>query len=158
MPIRLGVAVILVSLATAVPACAQDRHEGYYYPPVGSSEVYEARVPAAPDSDRRRRLGFVAAVTKQLSELPYPAPYAVFAKGDEAEKLIIVGYGDGRLSTVYRARALFATLTSLLRLGPLFQGTPIDDQATFFDLAKLLGFEQITVSDGEAFAHRIELK
>jgi hypothetical protein len=158
MPIGLRALVFSFAIALAVPACAQDRHEGYYYPPVGSSEVYEARVPAAPDSDRRRRLGFVAAVTKQLSELPYPAPYAVFAKGDEAEKLIIVGYGDGRLGTVYRARALFATLTSLLRLGPLFQGTPIDDQATFFDLTKLLGFEQITISDGAAFAHRIVLK
>jgi hypothetical protein len=158
MRMSLLAAAVFLSTALVLPACAQDRHEGYYYPQVGSSEVYEARVPTAPDSDRRRRLGFVAAVTKQLSELPYPAPYAVFAKGEEAEKLIIVGYGDGRLGTVYRARALFATLTSLLRLGPLFQGTPIDDQATFFDLTKLLGFEQITVSDGAGFAHRIVLQ
>jgi hypothetical protein len=151
-------ASLFLSVAFALPACAQDRHEGYYYPHITSSEVYEARVPVAPDSDRRRRLGFVAAVTKQLSELPYPAPYAIFAKGEAGEKLIIVGYGDQRLGTVYRARALFATLTNLLRLGPLFQGTPIDDQATFFDLVKLLGFQQITVSDGADFAHRIELK
>jgi hypothetical protein len=140
------------------PGAAQDRHEGYYYPAVSSSEVYEARVPASPDSDRRRRLGFVAAVTKQLSEQPYPPTYAMFAKGDNAEKLIVVGYGDGSLSTIYRARALFATLSNLLRLGPLFQGTPIDDQATFFDLAKLLGFEQITVSDGATYAHRVILQ
>lgn len=145
-------------LALSGPAAAQDRQEGYYYPDIGSSEVYEARVPVWPDTDRRRRLGFVTGLTKQLSELPYPAPYAVFAKGDHAEKLIIVGYGDGRLSTVYRARALFATLTTLIRLGPLFQGTPIDDTATFFDLAKLLGFEHITVSDGAEFSHRVVLK
>ena len=148
----------VASICMLGQAAAQDRHEGYYYPRVGSSETYEARVPVLQDTDRRRRLGFVAGVTKQLSELPYPAPYAIFAKGDDAEKLIIVGYGGGRLGTVYRARALFATLTSLIRLGPLFQGTPIDDQATFFDLAKLLGFEQITVSDGEEFAHRIVLR
>lgn len=140
------------------PAAAQDRQEGYYYPDLGSSEVYEARVPAMPDSDRRRRLGFVSGLTKQLAELPYAPPYAIFAKGDQAEKLIIVGYDNSRLSTVYRARALFATLTSLIRLGPLFQGTPIDDTATFFDLAKLLGFEHITVSDGAEFSHRIVLK
>lgn len=152
----IGLAGVVLALTGA--ACAQDRHEGYYYPPLTSSEVYEARIAASPDSDRRRRLGFVTGVTKQLNELPYPAPYAVFAKGDEAEKLIIVAYGDGVLDTVYRARALFATLTSLIRLGPLFQGTPIDDVATFFDLAKLLGFENITVSDGRAFAHRVVLK
>jgi hypothetical protein len=148
----------LAMLALSAPAAAQDRQEGYYYPDIGSSEVYAARVPAMPDSDRRRRLGFVTGLTKQLAELPYPAPYAIFAKGDQAEKLIIVGYGDGRLSTVYRARALFATLTTLIRLGPLFQGTPIDDTATFFDLAKLLGFEHITVSDGAEFSHRIVLQ
>src|SRR5688572_21822152 len=139
-------------------AAAQDRQEGYYYPDIGSSEVYEARVPAMPDTNRRRRLGFVSGVTKQLSELPYAAPYAIFAKGEQAEKLIIVGFGDGRLSTVYRARALFASLTSLLRLGPVFQGTPIDDSATFFDLTKLLGFEHITISDGAEFSHRVVLK
>jgi hypothetical protein len=144
-------------LLAGLPAGAEERHEGYYYPKVGSSEVYEARVPTAPDSDRRRRLGFVAGISKQLAELPYPPPYAIFAKGDEAEKLIVIGYGS-QLGTVYRARALFATLTSMVRLGPLFQGTPIDDQATFFDFAKLVGFEQITVSDGATFAHRITLK
>jgi hypothetical protein len=144
--------------ALAGPASAEDRHEGYYYPKLTSSEVYEARIGVAPDSDRRRRLGFVSGLTKQLSVLPYPAPYAIFAKGEEAEKLIIVGFGDGTLDTVYRARALFATLTALIRLGPLFQGTPIDDQATFFDLARMIGFEQITISDGRQFAHRITLQ
>ena len=86
----------LAAMFLASVAAAQDRQEGYYYPDIGSSEVYEARVPAMPDSDRRRRLGFVSGVTKQLSELPYAAPYAIFAKGEHAEKLIIVGFGDGR--------------------------------------------------------------
>jgi hypothetical protein len=155
---RVAFAVFAAVVALAGAAVAQDRHEGYYYPPLTSSEVYEARIGALPDSDRRRRLGFVAGMTKQLAELPYPAQYAVFAKGDQAEKLIIVAYREGTLDTVYRARALFATLTSLVRMGPLFQGTPIDDLATFFDLAKLLGFEHITVSDGQNFAHRIVLQ
>jgi hypothetical protein len=66
MRMSLLAAAVLVGAAASLPACAQDRHEGYYYPQVGSTEVYEARVPAAPDSDRRRRLGFIAAVTKQL--------------------------------------------------------------------------------------------
>ena len=158
MRMSLLAAVFLLALAAVQPLRAEDRHEGYYYPKVGSTEVYEAKVPTAPDSDRKRRLGFVAGLTKQLAELPYPPQYAIFAKGDEAEKLIVIGYGGGQLATVYRARATFATLSSLVRLGPLFQGTPIDDQATFFDFAKLLGFEQITVSDGDTYAHQIVLK
>ena len=148
---------VVFFLFAGLPAEAQDRHEGYYYPKVGSSEVYESKVPAAPDSDRKRRLGFVAGVSKQLAELPYPPPYAMYAKGDQAEKLIVIGYGD-QLSTLYRARAVFATLTAMVRLGPLFEGTPIDDQVTFFDFAKLVGFEQITISDGATYAHQIVLK
>ena len=39
-----------------------------------------------------------------------------------------------------------------------FREQPNADQYTFFDLAHLLGFEQITFTDGETFAHRIELR
>ena len=34
----------------------------------------------------------------------------------------------------------------------------MQDVYTFLDLLKLLGFEQLTVTDGEKFAHRIYLK
>ncbi len=38
----------------------------------------------------------------------YAPGFAIFAKGDQSEKLIIVGMIDGQLNTVYRARALLA--------------------------------------------------
>ena len=34
-----------------------DRHAGYYYPPITSSEVYEARAAVMPDADRSERIG-----------------------------------------------------------------------------------------------------
>jgi hypothetical protein len=85
----------------------------------------------------------------------YAPTYAIFAKGDDAEKLIIVGLMDGQLDTVYRARALFATLTAVARTTPLFQDLPDADRMTFFDLLKLLGFEQVTITDGAGFAHQV---
>jgi hypothetical protein len=41
------------------------------------------------------------------------------------------------------------------RLSPIFQETPDSDRMTFFDLLKLLGFEQVTISDGVGFAHQV---
>ncbi|MBV8536888.1 MAG: molybdopterin-guanine dinucleotide biosynthesis protein A, partial [Alphaproteobacteria bacterium] len=51
-----------------------------------------------------------------------------------------------------------ATLTSLSRLTPLFQELQVEELFTFFDLAKLLGFTTITVSDGRKFTHQITIK
>ena len=135
-----------------------DRHEGYYYPKLTSHEVYVSRARTFQDSTRSRRLGFVSALTQELNELPYAPTYAIFAKGDEATRLIIVAYGDGQINTIYRARALFASLTALARLTPLFQELQVEELFTFFDLCKLLGFTTITVSDGDTFAHQVTVK
>lgn len=156
-PVKLALAAIVV-LSTATAASADERHEGYYYPEISSREVYVSRAPKLEDSNRSRRIGFVTGLTKFIYDQPYPPQFAIFAKGDDAEKLIVIATGDGQFNTIYRARALFASLTALARLSPLFRDTAVEEYFTFFDLAKLLGFTQITVSDGDTFAHRIELR
>ena len=148
----IGAAMLLLS---AAPATAQDRHEGYYYPPPQSAETYTARVTTLPDSGRARRIGFVTVLTQQLLAARYAPTYAIFAKGAEAEKLIIVGLADGQLNSLYRARALFATLTAVARLTQFFRDNTLADEATFFDLLKLLGFSQVTITDGASFAHQV---
>jgi hypothetical protein len=132
-----------------------DHHEGYYYPKPGSFEHYPARIYTLPESDRVRRQAFVIGLTKQLVGAQYAPSYAVFAKGDASDKLIIVALGDGQLNTIYRARALLATFTSVARSTKFFQQNTQPDESTFLDLLKLLGFKRVTVSDGRAFAHQI---
>ncbi|MGH6720462.1 MAG: hypothetical protein ACREER_14205 [Alphaproteobacteria bacterium] len=97
-------------------------------------------------------------MTRELLSRPYAPDFAIFAKGDEAEKMIIVGLEDGRLNTLYRARALFAMLTALARDSELFRDYGVQDVFTFFDLCKLLGFVQITVTDGRDFAHQVMIR
>ncbi len=150
-----GLAVLSGGPLAAQPV---DRHEGYYYPPVSSQEAYVSRAQTLKDSTRTRRLGFVSGLTQQLAEQPYPPPYAIFAKGDDAKRLIIVSFEDGHLNTVYRARALFASLTGLARLTALFQELQVEEIFTFFDLCKLLGFSSITITDGDKFTHQVTLK
>jgi hypothetical protein len=94
-------------------------------------------VTTLPDSNRSRRIGFVTGLTKQLLAQRYDPGYAIFAKGDDADKLIVVSLEQGRLDTVYRVRALLATLTAVSRMTPFFQQNTVAEQATFLDLLKL---------------------
>lgn len=138
---------------------AQDRHDDYYYPEVTSSEVYRARAQVLPNASRTMRLGFIVAQTVgQVQGRPYPPRFSMFAKGTEAEKLIIVGLDDSSFATLYRARAVLAQMTAIARNTDLFRNYAVEDFFTFFDLVRMLGFTQITVSDGETYAHRIDLE
>lgn len=142
----------------ATSNAAESRHEGYYYPKITSREVYKARTKALSKMNRHERLLFVSATTQQQGSAAYAPRYVMFAKGDEAEKLIIVGLDDQTLGTLYRARALLAALSSLARLTPLLRDADLEDTLTFYDLAKLMGFTQITISDGRSHSHRVTLE
>jgi len=152
-------ALLALGLSAALAAAAEDdRHAGYYYPEPTSAEVYEARAYTLPEASRKLRIAFVTGITTEQNKAPYPPQAAIFAKGSEAEKLIIVALEDGRIDTVYRARAIFAQMTAVARLLPVFSELGVEDYFTFFDLAKMLGFEQITISNGREFAHQITVK
>lgn len=144
--------------ATAAQAQSDDRHVGYYYPEPTSTEVYEARAYTVPEAGRKVRVAFVTGITTEQNKAPYPPQAAIFAKGAEAEKLIIVALEDGRIDTVFRARAIFAQMTAVARLLPVFAQLGVEDYYTFFDLAKMMGFEQITISNGREFAHQVVIQ
>ena len=152
----LGAVFLVIGLAGA--AQAEERHVGYYYPEPQTRETYKARAQTLPDAKRALRVGFVTGLANQFLKQPYSPPQAIFAKGTEAEKMIIVAFQDGQIDTIYRARALFANLTAVARVMPLFQEYGVQDWFTFFDLAKMLGFTQITISDGREFAHRVTIE
>ncbi len=150
--------ILLWPLLAATQAVhAQDRHAGYYYPPLSSEEAYRARTPVMNDASRETRIGFIVAQTNSQRERNYAPRYAIFAKGDKAEKLIIIGLDEGSFATLYRARAVLAQLTASARGSALFRNLAVEDLFTFFDLAKMLGFTQVTISDGKSYAHRIAL-
>ncbi len=44
------------------------------------------------------------------------------------------------------------------RLLPAFREMRVQETFTFFDLAKMLGFKRITISNGRNFAHRVILE
>jgi hypothetical protein len=150
---------IWVALSAPIAgASAEDRHAGYYYPDVTSTETYVARAKVLPQANRNMRIGFVVAQTLGQKDLGYPPRIALFAKGAEAEKLILIGLDESSMATLYRARAVLAQLTASARSTELFRNLAVEDYFTFFDLARMLGFELITISDGRSYAHQIVLE
>jgi hypothetical protein len=154
--IRIAIAAALGALVSlAGPASADDRHAGYYYPQPQSTEVYYLRATPLPEANRDRRLGFVTGITTAQLRAPYPPTHVLYAKGAESEKLVIVALQDGYIDTIYRARALLAAMTAQARAMPIFTELEAESTYTFFDMAVLLGFKQITISDGQSFAHQV---
>ena len=101
---------------------------------------------------------FVTVISQGTLQSAYRVPYAVFVKGEKADKLIIVGLAHGELDTVYRQRALLANMTTMARLSPFFQERTVAEDSTFFDLLKLLGFASVTITDGDKAAHQVTIK
>ena len=150
--------ILLPMLAAGTVHAADDRHEGYYYPGPVTSERYVGRADQIANADRGQRLGFITGLTGEQLARPYWPTFVIFAKGAEAEKMIIVASGDAGFRTIYQARALLAQLTATARGTPLFRELKVEDLFTFFDLAKMLGFNQIVISDGESFSHRVSIE
>jgi hypothetical protein len=161
-----GLAMAMAFAAASEPAAAPDRaapdsadkYVGYYYPKPAAIEIYKARAAVVPGANRKRRIAFIVAVVNERLQRPYPPTYSLFTKGGRAQKLIIVGNLPGRLNTIYRVRALLATMTSVARTLPIFRENGVEDDFTFLDLMKMLGFESVTVSDGDSFTHQIILR
>jgi len=133
----------------------QSNHEGYYYPKPQTVEHFVSAAITLPESNQTRRQAFVIGMTQKLMDGQYAPGFAIFAKGNQSEKLIIVGMIDGQLNTVYRARALLAELTSVARSTTFFQQNVQPEASNFFDFMKLLGFHQVTITDGRNFAHQV---
>jgi hypothetical protein len=144
--------------AAATPKADEDRYIGYYYPKPTATETYTSPMQTIAGAERAQRVQFATVVSQGTIQSAYRVPYAVFVKGEKADKMIIVGLQPGEMSTIYRARAVLANMTTMSRLSPFFQERTIAEDANFFDLLKLLGFQQITISDGDKFTHQVNIK
>ncbi len=136
----------------------EDRYVGYYYPKPTATENYASPMQTIAGAERAQRVQFATVVSQGTIQSAYRVPYSVFVKGEKADKMIIVGLQPGEMSTIYRARAILANMTTMSRLSPFFQERTIAEDANFFDLLKLLGFQQVTISDGDKFTHQVNIK
>ncbi|MEM7060596.1 MAG: hypothetical protein AAF557_23700 [Pseudomonadota bacterium] len=149
---------LILAVAAAIPAAAEDKRVGYYYPAVTSEETFVRSLGNTPPANRAVRANFITEITKAQLEGSNDPKFVVFAKGAAAEHMIILAVNDEVFRTLYRARAVMAQLTANARGTEFFKSNNLQFVATWFDLAKLLGFEDIVVSDGVTWSHRIILE
>ena len=149
---------LILTLAAAAPAAAQDRYIGYYYPEITSEEAFDREIRSSAGSNKAVRLDFLTSMTNAQLTSPESPRYVFFAKGRGAETLILVALDDDIFKTLFRARAVMAQMTSRLRDTPLFVSQDLQFVATFYDLLQILGFETLVISDGERWAHKVTFK
>ena len=57
---------------------------------------------------------------------------------------------------IYRARAILAQLTVSVRTGGFFQREDLQYVATFFDLLHMMEFDELLITDGKTWTHRVD--
>lgn len=147
-------AAALVAL-TATMASAEDRYVGYYYPEISSNETFTRVIREAPPASKDVRVAFVTNLTVAQLAAPESPRFVFFAKGGDARHLTVVALDDDVFSTIYRARAVLAQLTSNMRNNDFFRKQQLQSVATFYDLLQFMDFDTLVISDGETWSHEV---
>ena len=108
-----------------------------------------------PTSSKEVRVDFVTGLTLAQLASPESPRFVFFAKGDDAKHLTVVALDDEVFSTIYRARAVLAQMTSNMRQNEFFRQENLQFVATFYDLLQIMDFDTLVISDGETWAHKI---
>lgn len=149
---------LLLALVIGSAAPGQDRYVGYYYPEVGSEEVFDRLVRPSDGASKAVRIDFVNVLTTAQLEAPESPRFVFFAKGEDAGTLILVALDDEVFASIYRARAILAQLTVSVRKGGYFRQEDLQHVATFYDLLQLMAFDELIISDGRTWAHRVNFQ
>ncbi len=146
---------LLTALLLTTAVAAEDRYVGYYYPEITSEETFDRVVRASQGAGKAVRVDFINIITTAQLEAPESPRFVFFAKGEDAATLILTALDDEVFSTLYRARAIMAQLTVSVRKGGFFREEELEYVATFYDLLQLMGFDELIITDGQDWAHRV---
>ena len=149
---------VLFTLLLAGSVAAQGRYEGYYYPEISSEETFDRVVRASQGAGKAVRIDFVNVLTTAQLEAPESPRFVFFAKGEGSTTLMLIALDDDIFATLYRARALLAQLTVSVRRGGFFRQEDLQYVVTFYDLLQLLQFDELVISDGKSWAHRVNFE
>jgi len=144
--------------ATSLSASSAEKYVGYYYPEVTSHELFDRVIQESPPAIHDIRVEFATMLSLSQHDAPYPPSYAAYAKGSEADTLIITGLNDDVFKTLYRARAIMARTSSTLRASDFFLSQGLQYDATFYDMLQILEFRRLILTDGETWAHEVRFE
>lgn len=147
---------LLIALSlTCGAAAAQERYEGYYYPDVTSQEQFTRVIRDSLSPGKNVRVDFVTSLTAAQLAAPESPRFVFFAKGSDARHLTLIALDDEVFSTLFRARAVMAQMTSNVRGNEFFRTQGLAAVATFYDLLQIMEFDTLVISDGATWAHQV---
>lgn len=155
MIIRIAALSIILLVSPVGLASAKERLAGYYFPKPMSQENIRTKSRPLLKNDQGTRTAFVQDLSERLKT--QSPDFVVFAAGKDARNLIIVATKGDAYDTIYRARALLESLSIVAQSFPDIKKNANASKLTFFDLCKLHGFNELTVSDGKKFAHQVKI-
>ena len=62
------------------------------------------------------------------------------------------------MTTLAQARAVLALMTGIARTTKILRDLQVESVFNFLDFCKMLGFTELTISDGRTYAHRFVLE
>ncbi|MEL7042954.1 MAG: hypothetical protein AAGL90_15650 [Pseudomonadota bacterium] len=143
-----------MAAATADPVTG----EGEAFPPITHSEVPEIRFGRMQDVGPVERQFFVDQINLAASSGGRDIPIVVQSVGEGRQTLVFMSLASDEAPTPYIARAMLARMTSVLRFAPPIAEMGLGQDLDVYNMAAILGFERIVVTDGRAFSYEARLE
>lgn len=131
--------------------------EDVFFPAPASVDAPSILFPQMPGASPEQRQFFVDRVNVVTTGTDRSIPIVAQAVGGERQTLVFTIVGIDGAATPYMARALLAGMTSVARLAPSIAEMGFNEDFDIYNMAAMLGFDRIIVTDGRAFAHQASL-
>lgn len=131
---------------------------GLYFPAPTSFEEPQIRFPTLEGVGPAQRRLFVDQVNLAASESSRSVSIVAQAVGEDHGTLVFIILGGHSEPTTYLAKAFLARMTSVSRFTPAIAEMGLSEEFDIYNVAAVLGFQRIVVSDGRAFSHQADLK
>lgn len=132
--------------------------EGKYYPPISSVETPNVRFGQMAGVGPQERQFFTDQINLAASTPGRSVPIVAQAVGENNNTLVFIYLDAEGSMTPYLARGILARLTSVTRFAPAISEMGISSEFDIYNMASVLGFARIIVTDGRDFAHEARLR
>ena len=130
---------------------------GVFFPPPVSFDTHQVRFGTMAGVGPTERQLFIDRINLTATASGQSVPIAAQSVGDDRKTLVFMLLGSDGPTTPYMARAILARLTSITRFAPEIAEMGLSSEFDIYNMAAVLGFQQIVVTDGRAFAHQAHL-
>lgn len=143
--------------APVIAAPDETTGAGTFYPPATSFETPDIRFPQMAGVGPQQRQYFIDQVNLAGSTPGRTVPIVAQAVGVERQTLVFTDLDAEAPMTPYIARGILARLTSITRAAPTIAELGLSGEFDIYNMAAVLGFKRVIVTDGRDFAHEATL-